>query len=425
MLLKELKALLLGGALDKYSALYSDTKAQTDRFIKALDSFAADYGDERDVAIFSVPGRSEIIGNHTDHNRGIVMAGAITRDIIAVASKNTDGVIRFRSEGYSEDSVKLSNTNDPSRFKRFTSRALVAGMVNGFTKKGYTVGGFDAYSTTEVLKGSGLSSSAAFEVMIGNILNHFYSSGAVDNAEIAKIAQYSENVYFGKPCGLMDQMACAVGSFVYIDFKDPDAPVVKPIEFSLADHGYALCIVNTGGNHSNLNADYASVPKEMHDAAAFFGRDVLRGLTREDLLSQLPTLRTKVGDRAVLRALHFIDECDRVELAREALTSGDAASFLRMIRASGDSSFKYLQNVYTNSAPDEQGISLALAITEGFLASRDGAWRVHGGGFAGTIQAFVRIGDVDEYVSLMESALGKGAVMKLGIRPLGAVKLFG
>ncbi len=425
MRLKELKQLLCDGALEKYSALYPNLKFETGRMIAALDTFAADYGDERDVAIFTVPGRSELIGNHTDHNHGSVMAGAITRDIIAVASKNSDGAIRFRSEGYSADSVKISDTSDPKKFKRFTSRALVAGVIDGFVKAGYAVGGYDAYSTTEVLKGSGLSSSAAFEVMIGNIMNHFYSGGAVDNKEIAKISQYSENVYFGKPCGLMDQMACAVGSFVYIDFADPKAPIVEPIDLSLSKYGYKLCIVNTGGSHSNLNDDYAAVPAEMKAVAAHFGRDVLRGLTRDDILGKLGAIREKIGDRAVLRALHFVDECERVEAARRSLCSGDLDGFLDCIIESGSSSYKYLQNVYTNKAPEEQGISVALNLSESYLKPRHGAWRVHGGGFAGTVQAFVRECDVDGYKALMESVFGEGAVMTLDIRPVGAAMLFG
>lgn len=425
MLLKELKQQLRDGALERYSALYSDLSLETERMIAALDAFAKDYGEDRDVAIFTVPGRSEIIGNHTDHNHGSVMAGAITRDIIAVASKNSDGAIRFRSEGYSADSVKLSDSSDPRKFKRFTSRALVAGVVNGFVRAGYPVGGYDAYSTTEVLKGSGLSSSAAFEVMIGNILNHFYSDGRIDNKEIAKISQYSENAYFGKPCGLMDQMACAVGSFVYIDFADPKKPVVEPIDLSLSKYGYKLCIVNTGGSHSNLNDDYAAVPAEMKAVAAHFGRDVLRGLARDDILGDFTAIREKAGDRAVLRALHFIDECERVEAARDALSRGDLDGFLGCIVESGASSYKYLQNVYTNKAPDEQGISVALNLSESYLKPRRGAWRVHGGGFAGTVQAFVRECDVDGYTALMESVFGKGAVMTLDIRPIGAAMLFG
>ena len=420
----ELKRALTDGALEKYSAIYSDIAAETKRFCAAIDSFVKKYGDGRDIFIFSVPGRSEIIGNHTDHNNGKVMAGAIDRDIIAVVAKNNDEVVRFSSEGYPDDSVMIADTSSTHNFKRSTSRALVAGMISGFAKNGYAVGGFDAYSTTKVLKGSGLSSSAAFEVMIGNILNHLYNGGDVDNKEIAKIAQYSENVFFGKPCGLMDQMACAVGGFVYIDFENPKDPVVDPLEFSMTEAGYALCIVNTGGNHANLTPDYASVPSEMRSVAAILGREVLRGATEAELLANASEIRAKANDRAFLRAIHFIRENARVELARSALTSSDLDGFFVALKASGRSSFEYLQNVYTNQNPAEQGLSLALALTEGYLADKQGAFRVHGGGFAGTIQAFVKNEDLAGYVALMDSVFGKGAAMPLNIRPSGAIKLF-
>lgn len=421
---KELIELLQSGALEKYSSLYPDVVAETARMINAVNAFVASYGLDREVSLFSVPGRSEIIGNHTDHNHGMVMAGAINRDIIAVVAKNTDGVIRFRSEGYSEDIIKLSDVTNSNNFKSFTSRALVAGMANAFVNAGYNIGGFDAYSCTEVLKGSGLSSSAAFEVMIGNIINHLYNGGEVDNKEIAKYAQYSENVYFGKPCGLMDQMACAVGGFVYIDFEDNKNPVVESVKFSLADAGYSLCIVNTGGNHANLNDDYASVPAEMKAIASHFGRETLRGLCESDILDAAPVLRKRFGDRAILRSLHFLRENDRVVLARDALKKECISDFYQIILASGRSSFQYLQNVYTNLNVEEQGLSLALAITDGFLSDKGGAFRVHGGGFAGTIQAFVKNEHLDEYVSLVDSVFGKGSAMPLNIRPLGAVKLF-
>ena len=420
----ELKRALNEGALDKYSALYSNTAEEAKRFCAAIDSFVNKYGDGRDIFVFSVPGRSEIIGNHTDHNNGRVMAGAIDRDIIAVVAKNNDGVVRFSSEGYPDDSVMISDTSSTHNFKRSTSRALVAGMISGFTKNGYAVGGFDAYSTTKVLKGSGLSSSAAFEVMIGNILNHLYNDGNVDNKEIAKIARYSENVFFGKPCGLMDQMACAVGGFVYIDFEDPKEPVVDPLAFSMTDAGYSLCIVNTGGNHANLTPDYAAVPAEMKSVAAILGKEVLRGVTEKELLASASEIRAKANDRALLRAIHFVRENDRVELAKGALLAADLDSFFANHKASGRSSFEYLQNVYTNQNPGEQGLSLALALTEGYLDGKCGSFRVHGGGFAGTIQAFVKSEDLAGYVELMDSVFGKGAAMPLNIRPVGAVKLF-
>ena len=406
---QELKELLRGGALARYSHLYADVEKQTERFIAAIDRFVEYYGDKRDIAIFSVPGRSEILGNHTDHNRGCVLAGAIDRDIIAVAAKNGEDFVSFCSEGYSKDRIFISAATDPERFKKFTSRALIAGMMASFIKAGHNIGGLDVYCCTEVLKGSGLSSSAAFEVMIGNVLNHLFCDGKVDNQEIAKYAQYSENVYFGKPCGLMDQMACAVGGFVYIDFEDNKNPVVQSVDLSLAAHGYSLCIVNTGGNHANLNADYASVPAEMKAVAKALGREVLRGITEEEIISSADRLRRKVGDRAILRAIHFVRENKRVEAARDALLSDDLSAFYDVILESGRSSFQYLQNLYTTQNVSEQGLSLAIALTDGFLSTREGAFRVHGGGFAGTIQAFVKNEAVAEYKATMDKVFGEDA----------------
>ena len=420
----KLKEMLKAGELSRYTSIYNNIEYQAERMIAAIEKFEEKYGTDRDISILSVPGRSEILGNHTDHNHGKVMAGAINRDIISVVAKNDRGQVRFFSEGYHESVIGIEASGDKKNFRQFTSAALVAGMIRGFEDAGYKVGGFDAYTTTEVLKGSGLSSSAAFEVMIGNILNHLYNGGEVDNKEIAKIAQFSENVYFGKPCGLMDQMACAVGGFVYIDFEDEKNPVVSPIRFSLGDHGYSLCIVNTGGSHSNLNDDYASVPSEMKSVAAAMGADVLRGKSREELVALMPKLRESLGDRAIMRAMHFLSENERVEDAKAALLGGDIDGFFDNIRLSGNSSFKFLQNVYTTQNVREQGLSLALCLTEEFLRTHGGACRVHGGGFAGTIQSFIKNEDVEEYVNLMDSVFGKGAVMPLFVRPLGAVKLF-
>ncbi len=420
----ELISLLEEGGLSKYSDLYADLEHQKKRMITAINAFTHNYGADRDIEIYSVPGRSEIIGNHTDHNNGKVMAGAINRDILAVVSKNDEGVIRFCSEGYSKDQIKVADVSHPERFRKFTSQALVAGMANAFIKEGHNVGGYDAYSCTEVMKGSGLSSSAAFEVMVGNILNYLYNDGKIDNKEIAKYAQYSENVYFGKPCGLMDQMACAVGGFVYIDFEDNANPSVESVNLSLADAGYSLCIVNTGGSHAGLNEDYASVPAEMRAVASHLGKSVLRGLSEEEILKAVPMLRKRVGDRAILRAIHFVRENDRVVMARDALKSADLDRFFEIILASGRSSYQYLQNVYTNHNPFEQGISLALCVADGVLSGHKGAFRVHGGGFAGTIQAFVKNEDLPRFVEAMNSVFGKDAAVSLNIRPLGAVKLF-
>ncbi len=421
---EQLKKELIDGALDKYSSLYSDIPAQTERFIAAIDKFCERFGYDRDISIFSVPGRSEISGNHTDHNNGAVLAGAIDRDIIAVAAKNDEGVIRFLSEGYPEANILLSKTDNPDNFENYTSEALIAGMARGFLNMGYLAGGYDAYATSEVLKGSGISSSAAYEVMIGNVLNYLYNDGKVDNKKIAELARYSENVFFGKPCGLMDQMACAVGGFVFIDFEKSEAPLVEPLDFSLSAYGYSLCIVNTGGNHANLNDDYASVPAEMKAVAAEFGKETLRGLSEGDIIKNISSLREKLGDRAILRALHFLRENERVVKIKSALNASDINAFLEGVLASGNSSFKYLQNVYTTINPGEQGLSLALAISEGFLADKECAWRVHGGGFAGTIQAFVKNEYADEYVALMDSVFGEGSAMRLRIRPAGATKLF-
>ena len=420
---QELIEKIKGGALSAYSHLYGDLADQSARYIAAIESFTAIYGDDRDVYLFSVPGRSEVQGNHTDHNHGCVLAAAIDRDIIAVVSPSDSGVIRLKSEGYDEDVVPLEKCDDPAAFADFSSASLIAGTVGAFRERGYSVGGFDAYTVNRVLKGSGLSSSAAFEVMIGNILNHMYNDGKIANEELAKIAQYAENVYFGKPCGLMDQMACAVGGFVFIDFADPKNPIIEPIRFSLSDEGFVLAIVNTGGNHADLNADYASVPAEMKSVAAYFGKDVLRSVSEEEIVANAPVLRRTVGDRAILRALHFVRENARVQATAALLKKGDVDGFLRSVIASGNSSFKYLQNVYTNKNVEEQGLSLALAVAEGALEGKGCAYRVHGGGFAGTTQAFVRREYAEEYALLMDSVFGEGACMMLAVRPEGAVEI--
>ncbi len=423
MKIQELKEIVSGGALEKYGALYRDIASAAARLTKALDAFAGLYGEDRDASVLSVPGRSEISGNHTDHNHGRVLTGSIDRDVIAVASANDDGVIRVHSEGYPEDVVKLSEIGDPSAFANFTSAALIAGTARAMTDAGFSVGGFDVYMTSEVLKGSGISSSAAYEVMIGNIISHLYNGGTVSSTELAKMAKYAENVYFGKPSGLMDQMACAVGGFVYIDFENSEDPEIVPIDFSLSDAGYSLCIVNTGGNHADLNEDYASIPGEMSAVARLLGRDALRGLTERDIIKNLGNIRRLVGDRAVLRSFHFIRENERVEKTRAALESGDVPEFLRGVSESGRSSFEYLQNIYSVSNVREQGLALALALTEGYLEGRSFACRVHGGGFAGTIQVFLKDEDVAGYVEYMDNIFGEGAAEAFRVRPVGATKL--
>lgn len=391
------------------------------RYCEALNEFTSLYGD-REVSVFSVPGRSEISGNHTDHNHGCVLAAALDLDIIAIAAATDDNKITVKSKGFPEDIVDITELS-PEDYANYGSAAIIAGICDGFAKRGMKIGGFVAYTTSDVLKGSGISSSAAFEVQICNILNHFYNEGSIDAPTLAKISQYSENVFFGKPCGLMDQTACAVGGFVAIDFADPSAPIIEKLDFDLNAAGYCLCIVNTGGNHADLNDDYASVPAEMKSVAACFGMETLRGIKYEQILERIPELREKVGDRAIMRALHFVDENERVAAQKQSLISGDIHGFLSGVLASGDSSFKQLQNVFTVKNVSEQGLSLALTLCKHFLGDKGGAWRVHGGGFAGTVQAFVPLAMRDEFKCEMEKVFGINACSVLNIRPEGAVRI--
>ena len=421
----ELKAKIKdNGFKDIFTVLYGEENlaAANARYIKAVDEFCGVFGDGRDLELFSVAGRSEISGNHTDHNFGKVIAASIDLDIIAVASKRDDMMINIKSEGFPIDEIDVSDPQPDEKFF-YSSGSIISGMTRGFLNNGYKVGGYDAYTTSNVFKGSGLSSSAAFEDMVGNILNHFYNDGKVENPEIAKIAQYAENVFFGKPCGLMDQTACAVGGFVAIDFKDPKNPIIEKLDFDLTGAGYSLCIVNTGGNHADLNDDYASVPAEMKSVAAHFGKPVLREVEEADIIAAIPELREKCGDRAIMRALHFVNENKRVAAQTEALKSGDLAKFFEGVHASGNSSFKYLQNVYTTKNITEQGLSLALCLAERVLTGRDAAWRVHGGGFAGTIQAFIKNEDIADFRRVLDGAFGEGATTVLKVRPYGAIKV--
>ena len=403
--------------------------------IKALcATFAERYGADREVGLFTVAGRSELSGNHTDHNLGCVIAASISLDVLALASPRPDGVIRLWSEGFGEDTVEISAYTAPDESRFGTSASLIAGVCKGFQNHGYAVGGFDACTVSTVFKGSGLSSSAAFEDMVGTILSHLYNGGSVDEVAVAKISQYAENVFFGKPCGLMDQVACAVGGIVAIDFADPTAPVIEPLPFDMTAAGYHLCIVNTGGNHADLTDDYAAVPAEMKAVAAHFGEGVLRRVTAEQVIAAIPTLRKTVGDRAILRALHFLSENDRVADQKAALETAIAATdtacrdaaleaYFKGVSASGRSSFCYLQNVYTTKNITEQGLSLALCLCETFFADGKGAFRVHGGGFAGTVQAYVPAQRVEAFTALMDGAFGKGATADLRIRPVGAARI--
>ena len=421
---KELIQAIIDNKLnDTLALLYGKARVEDNktRYIEAIKEFEALYG-ESEVSLFSVPGRSEISGNHTDHNHGRVIAASIDLDIIAVAAKRDDSIVSVTSKGFDPDNVDICELV-PNEADFGKSSALIAGVADGFVKNGFNIGGYNAYTTSNVFKGSGLSSSAAFEVMIGNIFNHFYNDGKVENSRIAMISQYSENVFFGKPCGLMDQMACAVGGFITIDFADKQNPIVKSPDFDLTSEGYCLCIVNTGGNHTDLTDDYAAVPAEMKAVASYFGREVLGDITEAEVVEAIPALRERFGDRAVLRALHFIDENKRVDAQVDCLTKGDIDGFFRGVMASGDSSFKLLQNIFTVKNPAEQGLTLALDLTRRALEGKNAAWRVHGGGFAGTIQAFVPKEYVEEYKVYIEKVFGEGNCHILMVRTKGAIML--
>lgn len=398
-------------------ALYKQKK----RYENAAENFIEIFGENDRVRIFSASGRTEISGNHTDHNCGKVLAAAVDLDVIAIVVPTDDGVITVKSEGFdiiSVDTADLAVRED----EKNTSAALIRGVAAGFNNSNLKVGGFKAYMTSNVLKGSGVSSSAAFEVLVGNILSGLYNGSAVSAVKIAQIAQYAENEYFGKPSGLLDQMASSVGGFVAIDFRNTTAPVIVPIEFDIAKYGYSLCIVDTKGSHADLTPEYAAIPEEMKAAAAVFGKTVLREVDEEEFRANISKVREKCGDRAALRALHFFDENNRVDRAAEALKSGDIDSFLAVINESGNSSYKYLQNVFAATKSSEQGVSMGLYTAEKVLCGR-GASRVHGGGFAGTIQAFVPDDILDEFIKAEEAVFGEGSCHRLYIRPVGGTEI--
>lgn len=423
----EMKKLLESRALDEsFSKVYlkENYENQYKRFLEVLAAFGElfDKNGEREVSLYSAPGRTEIGGNHTDHNHGLVLAGGISLDAIAVASKNDEGVIRIKSAGYPMDVVEC-NDLDVKAEEEGRSKAIVRGIAARFKELGYNVGGFDATTASQVLSGSGLSSSAAFEVLVCTMLNYLYNDGKIDPVEIAKISQYSENVYFGKPCGLLDQMACSVGGFVRIDFEDTSKPVIEKIDFDFGKFGHSLVIVDTKGSHSDLTDEYAAVRSEMESVAEYFGKKVLREVDKADVVKNAGEIAKKLGERAVLRALHFYGENEKVTAQAKALAEGDFEAFKDLIIASGRSSYMYNQNVYTCKAPKNQPLSLALQISELILSGK-GAWRVHGGGFAGTIQAFVPNDLIGEYTDAMKSIFGDDACYVLSIRPFGGIEIY-
>ena len=393
---------------------------QKERYINAIKKFETLYG-VGEAEFFSAPGRSEVGGNHTDHQHGEVLAASINLDTIAVVRATDDNRIRIVSDEYEEVIIPLDYI-EPVEEEKETTKALIKGVVAGFVGAGHKVGGFCAYATSDVLIGAGLSSSAAFETLIGTILSGLYNDMNVSPVEIAMIGQYAENVYFGKPCGLMDQMACSVGNLVHIDFENPKDPKVEKLDFNMSEHGYSLCITDTKGSHADLTAEYAAVPQEMKRIANHFGKEVLREVEVVDVIKAIPELREKYGDRSVLRALHFFTENERVQKEVNALKWGDMNLFLDNVKESGDSSFKYLQNVYSNNDVENQNISIALMMSD-VLLKTEGVSRVHGGGFAGTIQAFVKNDFVVPYKMQMDSIYGEGSCKDLRIRKYGGMKV--
>lgn len=394
---------------------------QTARYQNVLDTYAQTYGAES-VKLFSAPGRTEIGGNHTDHNHGKVLTGSIDLDTIAAAAKVDEKIITLRSEGYEKqysinlDQLDISAEDDGTA-------GLIRGIASGFAEKGYAIGGFNAYVSSNVYSASGLSSSASFEMLICTILNTFYNEGTLNAVEMGKIGKYAENKFWNKPSGLLDQIACAHGGLISIDFENPEEPHIEPVTYRFDQDGYALVIVNTGGNHADLTEDYAAVPEEMFAVAELLGTTYCRGTSPDELYARLPEIREKAGDRAVLRALHFFEENDRVDGQLEALRNNDLQAFLPLITESGNSSWKWLQNVYRPSVTRQQEVAIALAITERYIKQLGkGACRVHGGGFAGVILAILPQDAVKAYQDLIQSTLGTES-LEIQVRAHGAVCL--
>lgn len=409
----------------KHSALFQDIyldesllEYQNRRYAEAVAKFEELFG-EKEVEIYSAPGRSEVGGNHTDHQLGMVLATSINLDAIAVVSRTEGNLIRVVSEGYDMVEVDIEDLEEKA-YEEGTTIALIRGVAANLKERGYKLGGFEAYITSDVLIGAGLSSSAAFEVIIGTILSGLFNDMSISPILIAQAGQFAENVYFGKPSGLMDQMACSVGGLIHIDFKNPEEPVVEKVPSDFEAYKYSLCIVDTKEFHDDLTEDYAEIPAEMKKVAAFFKKKVLREVDEKEFFQQISGLRSVLGDRPVLRALHFFEEEKRVEAQVHALRNGEFEEFLKLVKASGDSSFKYLQNIYTNRNVQKQAMSIALGVSESVLGSH-GVSRVHGGGFAGTIQVFVENSFVEEYRKAMDKVFGKGACHVLKVRQHGGI----
>jgi galactokinase len=395
---------------------------QRGRYVSVIEAFERHYGADRDISVYSVPGRVELCGNHTDHNNGVVLASAVNIDIIAAASKSSGGIIRLRSRGFDgEDAVRLDELS-PDEREFGKSSAIIRGVAAAFRDRGGGYGAFDAYTASDVIKGGGLSSSAAFEVCVGSILNGEYNKGRFDAVTLAMIGQYAENKFFGKPSGLMDQTACSVGGTISIDFGDAVSPVVEKVPLDLASCGIHLVITDTGSDHSDLTEEYRAIRGEMESAAACFGKKCLGEVDYADFMSRAADVRKRTGDRAIVRAIHFFEECRRVREAAAAAKDGDMPRWLSIIGESGHSSFEFNQNAYSVKTPERQGISVALAVS-GAILGRRGACRLQGGGFAGAIQAFVPGDLLDEYCGAMRGVFGGGACRVLDVRPRGGSRV--
>ena len=390
------------------------------RYQELVKGYENLFGDQ-DVLLFTSPGRTEISGNHTDHNHGKVLAGSINLDCVGVAAKNNSKEVRIVSETYHQDFTIDLDDLTPSPKKAGTVD-LTKGLLKGFLEAGHAIGGFNAYITSNVISAAGVSSSASYEMLLCAMINTFFNEGKLDAVDYAHIGKYSENHYWDKASGLLDQMACAVGGLITIDFKNPAVPAVEKISFDFAGAGHSLIIVQTGKGHADLSADYSSVPNEMKKVAQFFGKEVLADVEEADVIARINEVREFAGDRSVMRAFHFFEENKKVEAEVAALKAGDFHAFLENITASGNSSWKWLQNCYTTASVQEQGISIALALTEMFIAEKKkGACRIHGGGFAGVIMAMLPNELVDEYISFIEKAMGEESAYRMSIRPYGAI----
>ncbi|NLH64014.1 MAG: galactokinase [Erysipelotrichaceae bacterium] len=423
MKISELSECIKNGNLDqKFQELYGkeEIPAQRKRYSDLLTNALKLYGD-KEAMIFSAPGRTEVGGNHTDHQLGSVLAASLNLDCIAAVIPTEDAIVRYNAKGFEVDPVDLHDLTIHKKEKN-TTEALIRGVAAGLVKRGYHCGGFEAFAQSDVIAGGGMSSSAAFEVLIGTIQNNLYNADKVSAPEIAKIGQYAENEYFMKPSGLLDQMACSVGSFAAIDFADPENPAVEKVPFDPADYGYALVLTDVKASHADLSDEYGLIPTEMKQVASVLGKKVLGQTSAEELISHVKEIRETCGDRAFLRSYHYVNETRRAKAEAAALKDKDISEFLKLVRESGHSSYMYLQNINVPGETRKQPIAVALALSEAVIGE-NGAYRVHGGGFAGTIQAFVKKQTVQKYIATLENAFGKGCCYILRIRNIGGTRI--